>query len=93
MTVRFQERDVTAGIIAGVINSLRQLLAEDQTPIVVNICDGAQSVVDRLLALRHALGDVTQSELLSPRARRERVVHDGSITRARPLDLLGDDFA
>ena len=40
------------------------------------------------LALRHALGDVTQSELLQPRARRER----GDRGCDRPtLDLFGDE--
>ena len=39
-------------------------------------------------ALQHALGDVAQSELLAPRARRGR--HDS--TESRPtLDLFGDD--
>lgn len=42
------------------------------------------------LALRHALGDVAQSELLSPRARRGTRMRDES----RPtLDLFGEDAA
>lgn len=43
------------------------------------------------LALRHALGDVAQSELLSPRARRGAVARDSDIVGERPtLDLFGD---
>ncbi len=43
------------------------------------------------LALRHALGDVAQSELLSPRARRGSVVRDRGILGERPtLDLFSD---
>lgn len=43
------------------------------------------------LALRHALGDVAQSELLSPRGRRGAAGRDGSSTDDRPtLDLFGD---
>lgn len=44
------------------------------------------------LALRHALGDVAQSELLSPRARRGAVAHDSGTAGGRPtLDLFSDD--
>ena len=39
------------------------------------------------LALRHAHGDVAQSELLQPRGRREIVKNDPLPT----LDLFGDD--
>lgn len=43
------------------------------------------------LALRHALGDVAQSELLSPRGRRGAAGRDGSPADDRPtLDLFGD---
>lgn len=43
------------------------------------------------LALRHALGDVAQSELLSPRARRGAAVRDSAILGERPtLDLFSD---
>ncbi len=46
------------------------------------------------LALRHALGDVAQSELLSPRARRGLVARDSGISGERPtLDLFGDGTA
>ncbi len=46
------------------------------------------------LALRHALGDVAQSELLSPRARRGLVARDSGIASERPtLDLFSDGSA
>jgi hypothetical protein len=46
------------------------------------------------LALRHALGDVAQSELLSPRARRGVVARDSGIVGERlPLDLFSDSTA
>ena len=43
------------------------------------------------LALRHALGDVAQSELLSPRARRGPSARDSGTSGERPtLDLFSD---
>ena len=42
VTVRFQEREVTAAVIEGVVNSLRRLLAEDQAPVAITITDGIQ---------------------------------------------------
>lgn len=43
------------------------------------------------LALRHALGDVAQSELLSPRGRRGMVARESGISGERPtLDLFSD---
>jgi hypothetical protein len=42
VTVRFQEREVTAGMIEGVVNSLRRVLLEEQAPVAVNISDGIQ---------------------------------------------------
>jgi Protein of unknown function (DUF3780) len=46
------------------------------------------------LALRHALGDVAQSEQLSPRARRGVVARDRGIAGERPtLDLFSDGTA
>lgn len=46
------------------------------------------------LALRHALGDVAQSELLSPRARRGLVARDSGVVGERPtLDLFSDGTA
>ncbi|TCA43558.1 DUF499 domain-containing protein [Rhizobium leguminosarum bv. viciae] len=42
VTVRFQERAVTAAMIEGVVNSLREVLQEDQGPIAITISDGIQ---------------------------------------------------
>lgn len=42
VTVRFQEREVTAAIIEGVVNSLREVLKEDQAPVAITISDGIQ---------------------------------------------------
>jgi hypothetical protein len=42
VTVRFQEREVTAAMIEGVVNSLRQVLQEDQAPVAITIADGIQ---------------------------------------------------
>jgi hypothetical protein len=42
VTVRFQERELTAAIIEGVVNSLRHLLSEDDAPVVIKIDDGIQ---------------------------------------------------
>lgn len=67
VTVRFQEREVTASVIEGVINSLRHLLAEDQAPVVVNISDGAHfdtgfaaKEFAKLVGLELKPGDVAQ---------------------------------
>ncbi|WP_435257269.1 anti-phage-associated DUF499 domain-containing protein [Thioclava sp. FR2] len=42
VTVRFQEREVTAAMIEGVVNTLRQVLNEDQAPVAITISDGIQ---------------------------------------------------
>ena len=42
VTVRFQEREVTAVMIEGVVNSLREVLHEDQAPVAIMISDGIQ---------------------------------------------------
>lgn len=42
VTVRFQEREVTALMIEGVVNSLREVLHEDQAPVAIMISDGIQ---------------------------------------------------
>lgn len=67
VTVRFQEREVTAAVIEGVINSLRRLLEEDQAPVVVNISDGAHfdtgfaaKEFAKLVGLELKPGDVVQ---------------------------------
>ncbi len=42
VTVRFQERSVTAAMIEGVVNSLREVLQEVQAPVAITISDGVQ---------------------------------------------------
>ena len=42
VTVRFQERVITAAMIEGVVNSLREVLQEDQAPVAITISDGVQ---------------------------------------------------
>jgi hypothetical protein len=42
VTVRFQEREVTAAMIEGVVDSLRQVLNETQAPVAITIADGIQ---------------------------------------------------
>ena len=42
VTVRFQERAVTAVMIEGVVSSLREVLQEDQAPVAITISDGVQ---------------------------------------------------
>lgn len=42
VTVRFQERKITAAMIEGTVNSLRQVLKDDQAPVAVTITDGIQ---------------------------------------------------
>ncbi|KZM50775.1 anti-phage-associated DUF499 domain-containing protein [Labrenzia sp. OB1] len=42
VTVRFQERAITAAMIEGVVNSLRDVLQEDQAELAITISDGIQ---------------------------------------------------
>ena len=42
VTVRFQEREITATVIESVLTNLRQVLNEDQAPVAITISDGAQ---------------------------------------------------
>jgi hypothetical protein len=42
VTVRFQEREITAAMIEGTVNSLRAVLKEAQAPITITINDGIQ---------------------------------------------------
>ena len=42
VTVRFQEREVTAAMIEGVVNNLREVLLEDQAPVAITVSDGIQ---------------------------------------------------
>ena len=67
VTVRFQEREITAAMIEGVVNSLRQVLNEDQAPVAIAIADGIQfdtgfaaKEFARLAGLELKPGDVIQ---------------------------------
>ena len=40
VTIHFQEREITVAMIEGTINSLRKVLQEDQSPIVITIRNG-----------------------------------------------------
>jgi hypothetical protein len=42
VTVRFQEREITAAMIEGTVNSLREVLNEAQAPITITINEGIQ---------------------------------------------------
>ncbi|SEH05318.1 Uncharacterised protein [Candidatus Venteria ishoeyi] len=42
VTVRFQEREITAAMIEGTVNSLREVLQETQAPVTIVINDGIQ---------------------------------------------------
>jgi hypothetical protein len=42
VTVRFQERELSAAVIEGVINGLRQVLSENDAPVAITISDGIQ---------------------------------------------------
>lgn len=42
VTVRFQEREITAAMIEGTVNSLREVLQENQSPVMIIISDGIQ---------------------------------------------------
>ena len=67
VTVRFQEREITAAMIEGVVNSLRQVLNEDQAPVAITIADSIQfdtgfaaKEFARLAGLELKPGDVIQ---------------------------------
>ena len=42
VTIRFQEREITAAMIEGVVNSLRSVLQEDDAAVAITITDGVQ---------------------------------------------------
>ena len=42
VTVRFQEREITAAMIEGTVNSLREVLQENQALVAITITDGVQ---------------------------------------------------
>lgn len=67
MTIRFQEREVTAAMIEGVVNNLRQVLDEDQAPVAITIANGIQfdtgfaaKEFARLVGIELKPGDVIQ---------------------------------
>lgn len=67
VTVRFQEREVTAAVIEGVVNSLREVLNEGQAPVAITIADGIQfdtgfaaKEFAKLVGLELKPGDVIQ---------------------------------
>lgn len=67
VTVRFQEREITAAMIEGVVNSLRRVLDEDQAPVAITIADGirfdtgfAAKEFAKLVSIELKPGDVIQ---------------------------------
>jgi len=69
VTVRFQEREVTAAIIEGVVNSLRDVLKEPDAPLNIAIADGvhfdtgfALKEFAKLAGIELRPGDVTQED-------------------------------
>ena len=67
VTVRFQEREVTAAIIEGVVNSLREVLKEPDAPLNIAIADGIYfdtgfdlKEFAKLAGIELKPGDVTQ---------------------------------
>lgn len=69
VTVRFQEREVTAAIIEGVVNSLRDVLKEPDAPLNIAIADGiafdtgfALKEFAKLAGIELKPGDINQEE-------------------------------
>lgn len=69
MTVRFQAREVTAAMIEGVVNSLRDILGDPDAMVNLAITDGIEfgdgfALKDfaRLASLELKPGDVVQDE-------------------------------
>ena len=69
VTVRFQEREVTAAIIEGVVNSLRDVLKEPDAPLNIAIADGiafdtgfALKEFAKLAGIEIKPGDINQEE-------------------------------
>jgi len=69
VTVRFQEREITAAIIEGTVNMLREVLNETQAPITVGINDGIRfdngfeaKEFAELIGMELHPGDVVQEE-------------------------------
>ncbi|HEJ5604179.1 TPA: DUF499 domain-containing protein [Pseudomonas aeruginosa] len=69
VTVRFQERQVTAAVIEGVVNSIREVLKEPEALVNIAIADGvhfdtgfALKEFAKLAGIELKPGDVTQEE-------------------------------
>ena len=69
VTVRFQERQITAAMIEGTVNSLREVLQEDQSPVAITISDGIQfesgfeaKEFAKIAGIELRPGEVTQDE-------------------------------
>lgn len=69
VTVRFQEREVTALMIEGVVNSLREVLKEPDAALNITIADGIQfnsgfalKEFSKLAEIELRPGDITQEE-------------------------------
>jgi len=69
VTVRFQEREITAAIIEGVVNSLREVLKETDAPLNIAIADGvrfgtgfALKEFAKLAGIELKPGDVSQED-------------------------------
>ncbi len=69
VTVRFQEREITAAMIEGTVNSLCEVLNEAQAPITITINDGIQfengfeaKAFAELTGMALSPGDVTQED-------------------------------
>ena len=69
VTVRFQEREITAAMIEGTVNCLREVLSEAQAPITITVSDGIQfdtgfeaKAFAELTAMQLRPGDVVQED-------------------------------
>lgn len=69
VTVRFQEREITAAMIEGTVNSLRDVLKEGQAPVAITVSDGIQfesgfeaKEFAKIAGMELRPGDVAQEE-------------------------------
>jgi hypothetical protein len=69
VTVRFQEREISAAMIEGTVNSLREVLHETQAPVAITISDGIQfesgfeaKEFAKIAGMELRPGDVSQEE-------------------------------
>ncbi|CAK0740887.1 conserved hypothetical protein [Gammaproteobacteria bacterium] len=67
VTIRFQEREITAAMIEGVVNSLRKVLNEDQAAVAITIADSIQfgsgfaaKEFAKIVGIELKTGDLTQ---------------------------------